>query len=191
MTVPPWIEIQRAVGGALRLACGDRSGLSFFDTTVDGFWRSFRAAAICFPLNLLLLGFSTPVTQIDVYGGLSIVTIETISYVIHWVAFPLIVLPICDLFGRGDRFTAFMVVFNWSQIPQYTLLAVIGLDGATGLLPPAILQWVMQAAIFAVLVYEWYIGRVTLGITGAQATLIVMVDWVFAIGLDRFTHGLY
>ena len=55
MTVSPWIEVQLAVGGALRLACGDRRGLGFFDVTIDGFWRSFRAAAICYPLYLFLL----------------------------------------------------------------------------------------------------------------------------------------
>ncbi|MGE5269272.1 MAG: hypothetical protein ACM3JG_06310, partial [Thiohalocapsa sp.] len=55
MTVPAWIEVQLAVGGALRLACGDRRGLGSFDASLDGFWRSFRAAVICYPLYLVLL----------------------------------------------------------------------------------------------------------------------------------------
>jgi len=50
MTVSPWAEVQLAVGGALRLACGDRRGLGFFDASLDGFWRSFRAAEICYPM---------------------------------------------------------------------------------------------------------------------------------------------
>ena len=55
MTVPAWLEVQLAVGGALRLARGDPRGLGFFDTSIDGFWRSFRAAAICYPFFLMLL----------------------------------------------------------------------------------------------------------------------------------------
>ena len=63
MTVSPWIEVQLAVGGALRLACGDRRGLSFFDASLDGFWRSFRAAAICYPMFLFLLGSRVTAAQ--------------------------------------------------------------------------------------------------------------------------------
>ena len=57
MSVPAWAEVQLAVGGALRLARGDASGLGFFDTSIDGFWRSFRAGVICYPLFLILLVF--------------------------------------------------------------------------------------------------------------------------------------
>jgi hypothetical protein len=191
MIPPSWAEVQLAVGGALRLACGDRGGLAFFDTTIGGFWRSFCAATICFPFYLLLLGFHITTAQWNQYGGVSIVTVEAIKYVIAWVAFPLIILPISDLFDRGNRFLAFMVVYNWSQIPQFALFMVIGLDGATGLLPPSILQPVQFAALIAVLVYEWYIGRVALGVTGAQATLIVIVDQVLGTALDRIAQAIY
>ena len=55
-----WAEGWLALTGALRLARGDRGGLSCFDRSLDGFWRSFRAAAITYPLYLVLLiaGFS-------------------------------------------------------------------------------------------------------------------------------------
>src|SRR5947209_4859263 len=104
MTMPPWVEVQLAVGGALRLACGDRSGLGFFDTSIEGFWRSFRSAAICYPLYLLLLGFHISGAKWAEFGVASIVLVETIKYVIAWVAFPLIIMPISDLFDRGNRF---------------------------------------------------------------------------------------
>ena len=35
MTVSAWTEVQLAVGGALKLARGDASGLGFFDTSID------------------------------------------------------------------------------------------------------------------------------------------------------------
>ena len=94
MSVPAWVEVQLAVGGALRLARGDRRGLGFFDTSIDGFWRSFRAAAICYPLYLLLLSFRVAAAQWEASGIATILVIETISYVISWVAFPLLMLPL-------------------------------------------------------------------------------------------------
>ena len=55
MIISAWTEVQLAIGGALKLARGDARGLGFFDLSIDGFWRSFRAAAICYPLYLFLL----------------------------------------------------------------------------------------------------------------------------------------
>ena len=85
-----WTEVQLAVGGALRLACGDRRGLGFFDASIDGFWRSFRAALICYPLYLLLLAFRIAAAQWETSGVAPILAVETIAYVISWTALPLL-----------------------------------------------------------------------------------------------------
>src|SRR5687768_1174023 len=135
-TVSAWTEVQLAVGGALRLARGDRRGLGFFDTSIDGFWRSFRAGLICYPLYLLLLSFRIGTAQWEAAGAVPVIAVETIAYVIAWVAFPLLILPLARWLGREDRFLPFMVAYNWSQIPTTVLFVLIGLNGATGVLPP-------------------------------------------------------
>ena len=191
MTVSPWIEVQLAVGGALRLACGDRRGLSFFDASLDGFWRSFRAAAICYPMFLFLLGSRVTAAQWAAAGWPTVVLVETIAYVIAWVAFPLLMLHLAHFFGRDHRFLAFMVAYNWSQIPQTVLLTIVGLDAATGLLPLNLLHFAEAMATIAVLVYEWYIARVALAVSGPQAALVVVIDVVLGTTLGRVAQGLY
>src|SRR5204863_5758857 len=108
MTVSAWTEVQLAVGGALRLACGDRRGLGFFDISIDGFWRSFRAGVICYPLYLVLLIFRIPEAYWAQSGAPTILVVETIAFVISWVAFPLLILPVARFLRRDDRFLAFM-----------------------------------------------------------------------------------
>lgn len=191
MTLPAWTEVQLAVGGALRLAIGDRRGLGFFDVSLDGFWRSFRAAAICYPLYLVLLGFRVTAAQWAESGAASIILVETIAFVISWVAFPLVVLPIARWLGRENRFLAFMVVYNWSQIPQTALLALVALDGVTGLLSTPALHYAELGATIAVLLYEWYIARVALAVSVAQAVLIVVADLLLGTALGRVAEGLY
>jgi hypothetical protein len=191
MTVPVWTEMQLAVGGALRLARGDRSGLGFFDTSLDGFWRSFRAALVCYPLSMVLLALRLPAVRWGEAGAATILAVETIAFVISWVAFPLVVLPIARFFDRENRFLPFMVVYNWSQIPQTGLFAIVGLDAATGVLPPAAAQLAGLGAVAAVLVYEWYIARVALAVTAAQAALVVVVDVVLGSVLDQIAKSLY
>jgi len=124
-------------------------------------------------------------------GIAPILVVETIAYVISWTAFPLLILPLSRWLGRENRFLAFMVVYNWSQIPQTVLFVLVGLDGATGLLAPSAAQFAGLLAIIASLVYEWYIARVALAVTGAQATLVVIFDLVLSTALGHVAHGLY
>ena len=191
MTSAAWTEVQLAVGGALRLACGDRRGLGFFDTSIDGFWRSFRAALICYPLYLLLLSFRITAAIWASSGVATILAVETTAFVISWVAFPLAVLPLARWIGREDRFLPFMVAYNWSQIPQTVLFVLVGVDGATGLLPPSAASFAGLLATLAALVYEWYIARVALAVTGAQAALVVIIDLILGTVLGRVAVSLY
>jgi hypothetical protein len=191
MTVPPLIEVRLALGGALRLAVGDRRGLGCFDTSLEGFWRSFRAAAICFPLYLILVAFRVASVQWSRSGVPVVLIVETIGYIISWVAFPLLILPLARFLGRENRFLAFMVVYNWSQIPQTVLFVLVALDAASGLLTPGSVAFARLAAAIAVLLYEWYIARVTMAVTGAQATLVVIADLVLSSALGRVAGSLY
>jgi hypothetical protein len=191
MTVSAWVEVQLAVGGALRLACGDRRGLGFVDVSLDGFWRSVRAAAICYPMYLFLLSSRVTSAQWAAAGWPTVIFVETVAYVIAWVAFPLLMLHIAHWLGRDHRFLAFMVAYNWSQVPQTVLLTIIGLDAATGLFPPNVVHFAEAIAIIAVLVYEWYIARVALAVSGPQAALVVVVDVVLGATLGRVAQGLH
>ncbi len=191
MTSAAWTEVQLAVGGALRLAVGDRRGLGFFDASIEGFWRSFRAGLICYPFYLLLVSFRVPDAQWEISGAAPILIVETIAYVISWVGFPLLILPVSRHLGRGDRFLAFMVVYNWSQIPQTALFVLVGLDSASGLLPPSGAHFAGLLAAIAALVYEWYIARVALAVTGTQATLVIIIDLLLSTTLGRIAQSLY
>ena len=191
MTGQAWAEVQVAIGGALRLARGDRHGLGVFDVSIDGFWRSFRAALICYPMFLLLVALRVEPAQWAAAGAVRIAAVETITYAIAWTAFPLLVLQLTGWFDRAHRFLVFMVVYNWAQIPQTALITVVAFNRATGMLPATAGAVVELAAMVAVLVYEWYIVRVALAVTGAQAVLVVAFDVMLGVVLGRIAHMLY
>jgi hypothetical protein len=191
MTSPAWTEMQTAIGGALRLACGDRRALGLFDTSIEGFWRSFRAALICYPMYLVLVLIRVTPAQWAAAGVPRIIVVETLAYVIAWTAFPLLIMQLASWLDRPQRFLPFMVAYNWSQIPQTALITIVAVDRATGVFPPGAAQFAELAATIAVLVYEWYIARVALMVTGIQATLVVVLDIVLGVSLGRAAQILY
>jgi hypothetical protein len=191
MPVRAWLEMRLALVGALRLARADRGGLACFDRSLDGFWRSFRAAVIGYPLYLLLLAMRVTVAEWQQSGGFIIVTVETIGYVIGWVAFPLVMLVVTQRLGRAHRYFDFMVPYNWSQLPQSALFVLVGLVTESGALGAAPAQAIEAAAAIAILVYEWFIARVALDTTPGAAALVVLVDLVLGVLVSNVASSLY
>jgi hypothetical protein len=191
MAAATWGEVRSALVGSLRLAKGDRGGLACFDRSLDGFWRSFLAAFLCYPFYLVLLTMRVSLAQWEAAGGVRIVLIETIGYVIAWVAFPLVMLSLARWIGREHRFFDFMVPYNWCQLPQSVLFVLVGLDSESGMLGDPAAQAIEVAAAVAVLVYEWYIARVALETSGGAATLVVLVDLVLGVVITRAAGSLY
>jgi hypothetical protein len=191
MGTTAWVEVQLALAGCLRLARGDRGGLACFDRSLDGFWRSFRAAVISYPLYLMLLAMRVSVAEWQQSGGWRIVTVETIGYVVAWVAFPLLMLNVVRWIGRAHRFFDFMVAYNWCQVPQSALFVLVGLVSAGGVLSTQASEAMDMAAAIATLLYEWFIARVALDTTGLVAIFVVLLDLVLGVFISRITGGLY
>jgi hypothetical protein len=184
-----WVEVQLALTGCLRLARGDRGGLSCFDRSLDGFWRSFRAAVISYPLYLVLLAMRVSTAEWQNSGGSRIVLVETIGYVVAWVAFPLLMLTVTRWLGRAHRFFDFMVPYNWCQVPQSALFVLVGL--VSGILSTQASEAIDIVAALATLVYEWFIARVALDTTGLVAVFVVLLDLVLGVLISRVTGWLY
>jgi hypothetical protein len=191
MAVTAWAEIRHSLAGALRLARGDRRGLSYFDPTLEGFWRSFRAAILAYPLFLALLTMRTSDALWSASGAVRIVLVETIGYVIAWAAFPLAMLKVSELMGRERRFFVFMVAYNWSQVPQSLLFFLVALEAESGLFGPALNRVIGLAAALAALAYEWFIARVGLEVGGLLAALVVLIDLLLSILVSTTAAALY
>ena len=113
-------EVLTALYGALRLARFDPSGLDFFEQTETGFWRSFFAAVLVAPFYLMLTSIR--------YSGLTetvpfvrFLAIETIAYVIAWVAFPLLMAALTRSLGREAHYIRTIVAYNWAAVWQNAL----------------------------------------------------------------------
>jgi hypothetical protein len=191
MPIAAWLEVRWALLGTLRLARADRGGLSCFDRSLDGFWRSFRAALLAYPLYLLLVVMRVTVPEWERSGGLWIAAVETIAYVIAWTSFPLIMLAVTRWLDRPNRFFDLMVPYNWAQLPQSALFVLVGLESDSGVLGAPAASALETAAVIAVLVYEWYIARVALDTTAYGAVFIVVVDLVLGAFISHVASTLY
>jgi hypothetical protein len=146
---------------------------------------------LCYPLYLILLAFPIELGTPPPLDPLRVVAVETIHFVISWVAFPLLMLPLVDWLRRGDRYFLFMTAYNWCQVPQTAVFAAVALAGATGLLSADGMLVADLIVGIAALVYEWYVAYAALGVSRPRAVLVIVVDVVLATALSHISSSLY
>jgi hypothetical protein len=184
------VEVAQALYGAWRFARLDRHALQYFDLSHRGVWRSFWAAAICYPGFFVLLLLRLDDDTVAQSGLIRITIIETIGYVIAWSGFTLLVLGFCRWIGREDRGFDFIVAYNWSSVLQ-TLLFVIVSTFADLALSQKLGIDLIFAANIAVLGYEWFIALVAIGAGGWIAAAVVFMDVAIGTIVPAIATNLY
>jgi hypothetical protein len=166
-------ELKSAFEGALLLARGDAAGMTRFDLTIEGFWRSFFAIVVAAPAYLLLLVDQYATTGVGAHIG-GVIMIEALAYVIGWCAFPVAAIFLTRVLGLGAHYVSLIVASNWSGVLQVLVLAMAVLLGT--LLPSALRGLLGLGALVAVLGYQWFVVRTALETTGTTAAALVAVD---------------
>lgn len=186
-----WREVSAGMYGAWRLARLDRSAMALFDRSIEGVWRSFLAAAICYPGFLILVALRLEQAQLEQSGLFRIWLVESIGYVIAWCAFPLLIFRFCRWLGRETEGFDFIIAYNWSQILQTALLLIVALLVAVGPVTTDVAAILELVSYLAILGYEWFIARVALDAGGLTATAVVLIDIVLGSVLVQVTAALY
>ena len=182
-------EVSASLFGALRLAQFDAGGLRFFNMTTTGFRRSFLAAALVAPLFAVLL-FVRYLTGQDQAPVLRYAAVESIAYVIAWVAFPVAMDPISKILGRSDRYIQYMVAYNWAAVWQNAVYLPLAVFGVTGAIPGPAYSILNIAALALIMFYGWFIARTTLQVPSATAAGLVVFDFLLSLFINGFADRM-
>lgn len=115
--VPTRLEAGRSLAGLFYLILGNRDGLRLFDTSPDGFWRSFGAFFWAWPVQCFLwtgIWRAAPETRPDTAQGVfRFFFVSTGFDIAAWVVPALLLLAVCQLFGLSAKASRLVVVNNW------------------------------------------------------------------------------
>lgn len=194
--MPSLAEATHLLRGAWRVFRFDRGGLEHFSNTLESFWQSFWCAVFVAPLwalSLILRGSrrSEAALSPDDLDRLTdalprIVAVESIAYVMAWIAFPLAMAYLVRLLDRESRYFGYFTAYNWAIAPQVALTVLASLLLSTGLFPGALGTAIDLGAMgygFGVL---WFLARNALDLPPGTAALIVAID----VLLNQFVFGI-
>jgi hypothetical protein len=182
-------EAASALYGAYRLARVDERGMDFFDTTVEGFWRSFYAAALVAPIYLILMVSRFQSGGVEV-AGFRFIAVEIIAYVTSWVAFPLVVAYIAPMIDRDNRYLGYIVAYNWASVLQNLVCLPIAILINLGAIPAGLTTFLGVGCFIVVSVYIWYVTRVALDVPGGTAAGFVVLDVVLSVIVNAYADSM-
>lgn len=181
-------EAVSSLYGAWRLAHLDKRGLELFDKTPAGALRSFYAAVLVAPMYALVVSM-LPIERAG-QGGLRWLLVQTIAYVISWLAYPVVAELLSRSMGCRHRFEGYLSAYNWSLVLQNAALLPLALLTALDVLPIAVIQILWLVAIVAIMGWLWFIARTALEVGTFTAAGLVLLDELLSMLIDAISAGL-
>lgn len=173
----PLASAATGLQGALLLARGRPEGAALMEPGAGGATRSFWAIAACVPIILMLRVAG------DAAGGTAAALGAAL---VGWLGFAVLSHGVVRAMGAGERWFGFIAAWNWCSVVQHSLLALGSVPGLAGLAGPLPVVTALLATGWAIWL-EWFATRVTLGVGGPAAAMLVLLD--FAIGVVAFNLG--
>jgi hypothetical protein len=178
-------EVLISLYGASRLFIRDPRGIDWLDDSIDGYWKSFFCALVILPGYIIWIALGSGELYKDV-GLFQIASVETIAYVIGWVAWPLVMAYIAPAIGKDDRYIRYIVAFNWSSAIQIVLYLLVLFLGVVVKVPAGFAAFFAFFVLIILLVYHWFILRVALEASPGGAVGLVIGELV----LGQFIRGI-
>ena len=179
--LPSLAEILKALYGLFLFSRLHPAAPTLFDRTVDGFWKSLFAAVLVLPPHILITMRIVEEAPEQVPYGFGDAITDLLIYVIVWLAFPVLMIPVTKVIGRDERFLDYIVPYNWAMVPVGYLLGVVTTLGTFGFVTrdTEINLFVIAYAVVALFLAE--LARRQLQVGPFLAFGVVMLDITFNI----------
>jgi hypothetical protein len=183
-------EIVRSLTGAWHVFLDRPDASDYFDLSVIGFWRSFRAILLVVPAYVLsaLTTWTTLPAEID---GSWFVAAKTVSLAIDWVAFAVVLALVADRLHVGPTYSAYIIVRNWASVIATAPFGLVALLYVLGLVGQDVAGTLSLAILFVILRYNYLIARRVLQVGVPLAIGIVVADFILSLAIDAGVSGLF
>ncbi len=190
------VEIVRSLTGAWRLFLGKPDAMRFFDASVDGFWRSFRAIILVAPLyGLTALAdrhdLLTDANPTDDFTNVQFWAAKALTLGLDWLTLPLLLGLIAGFIGIRRGYPGYIVARNWATVLMIVPFAAIGLIDLAGLATPTMLVLPSLVALVATFRMSYEIARKSLGAGADVAVAFVILDFLVSLAIVMTANRLF
>ncbi len=180
---PTGEELRRGLAAVLPLFSFKDSGLGLIGRDRWTAWRSFLAGVVAFPPFVVFILVQQREEAVEPLG-FHFFAVWLLSYILLWVALPLILLEVGRNKTFAPRLPHFIAAYNWLLLPIAYMRFIIAI------MPEPLNGLLMPFFIFYVFGMKWYLARKCLEISGWGATAIVAVGFFLSLNIVNLAFGL-
>jgi hypothetical protein len=159
-----------------------------FDTSVEGFWKSFQAALLVAPIYAMSV-----VADEQAYAALAGALFDApayyiaraVTFVLEWVTIPVLLAILAPALGIRNRYSAYVIARNWATVVTSVPYALLSILDISGLFPGESIIFPAGIALAIALRVAYLVARRALGVPIDVAIGFVVLDLLVSIGLAR------
>lgn len=188
-------DIRQNLAGAWALFRADANGMNLLDTSFRGFWLSFMAIVLLVPVYALYLAgeqrfMAMTDEPLDVAFG-TYLSVRSFSFIIDWIAFPVLMILLVGLLDRRSRYVPFVVAYNWGGVIVGLIIALPTVLFAAGMMPLGLLYVLTLIAMVVALRFLYIIARVALFADRLTAVGVVVADLALSLILAEASSRIF
>jgi hypothetical protein len=187
-------EIVNSLYGAWRLLRGDANAMTFFNHSIEGFWRSFFAVVLVAPMLLLIVLMNQAAMPADEDAvaptGAATVFVQLAGFALAWAAYPIAMVWISRMLQLGHRYVGYIIAWNWSNVVGATIMLLVRLIVATEILPTGIAGALSVFAFGYILFYAYMVTKIGLACATGTAIALVIFEVLLEPVIDLSVGGL-
>ena len=190
-------EIRAALDGSWLLLRNRPEGMTFFDQSIHGFWRSFQVIFLLVPVFLLAglseqrLYFAENMYHPEGFPSRAFWTAQAFGLGVDWVALPIILAALAAPIGISHRYVPFIVVRNWTSVLASIPFMINYMLFLLGIIPPGIAVLFSLTCVLVVLWYRYLVARIALQATISLAVGIVVLDILLSLVIAEIVGILW
>ncbi|GAA0779594.1 hypothetical protein E1180_05300 [Roseibium denhamense] len=190
-------EIRAACEGSWLLLRSRPEGMSYFDQSLPGFWRSFQVIFLLLPIFVLsaMAERNAIVAEADPSLGAfpenAYWWAKLLGFAASWIALPLVLALLAGPIGLSRTYVPFVVARNWTSLlanMPFLLTAVLYL---IGIIPTGIFVLLSITCLVMLLYYSYLVTRIALQTTISLAIAVVALDVVLTLLIGELASRLF
>ena len=180
-------ELALGMIGVWRLARSDAYGAQYLDRSNEGALRSFGIMVLLAPAHALLALMQIEALHLDGIG-LRTILLFALFYVVDWLYFPVLVLKVAPLMGRGAGFAGYVAAYNYAHVMIYAL--VLGAHAIASTLGEGLGAILFMLTLATVAVIHFRLLRQMMELPAPQAGLLVFAGLSLSFALNGLLRAL-
>ena len=159
----------------------DAAAAKGFGNAPGDVWRSYAAAAVGLPLFAAML--RTSVAALPSRPSTHFFLVMLLFYVIEWTAWPNLMVTLARRMNRETFLCRYLVAYNWLALAQMAVMMPYQMLALSPAMPWQTMAAIGTAATVAFGVYEWFIARHALELSGKSAFGVVLMNLLLGLFL--------